>query len=314
MDITQAIGATPLVRLQRVVPDGAADVYLKLEFYNPTGSYKDRMALAMIEAAEKRGDLRPGMTVLECTGGSTGSSLAFVCAAKGYDFTVISSDAYAAEKLAMMRALGAHVIVEPSVGGRVTPDLWPRMLERADALRRDPNVLYTDQFRNRDAQSGYAKVGEEIAAARTQVDAFCAMVGTGGMIVGAGTVLRERFPGVRIVALEPATSAVLSGGPAGAHRVDGTGAGFVPPQFDRAVASEVRALDEARGRAMARRLAREEGVFAGTSTGMNVLAAIDLAAELGEGHVVVTVACDTGLKYLAGDLFEVPPDAEAPSA
>jgi len=267
-----------------------------------TGSYKDRMALAMIEAAEARGDLRAGMSVLECTGGSTGSSLAFVCAAKGYRCRVISSDAYAPEKLASMRAFGAELLIEPSVGGQVTPDLWPRMLARADALRADPSVYYTNQFHNRDAQIGYARIGHEIARELPRVDAFCGMVGTAGMLIGVAGVLRQRDPAVRIAALEPATSAVLSGGAAGAHGVDGTGAGFVPAQFERALVSEVRALDEAQGRAMARRLAREEGVFAGTSTGMNVLAALQLAAELGPGRTVVSVACDTGLKYLAGSL------------
>ena len=304
--VLDAIGSTPLVELDRLAAAGAARLYLKLEYYNPTGSYKDRMALAMIEAAEARGELRPGMTVLECTGGSTGSSLAFVCAAKGYHFTVLSSDAYAHEKLATMRAFGAELLVEPSRGGAVTPDLWPRMLARADVLRQDPNVYYTNQFHNRDAQAGYAGIGNEIAVALPRVDAFCGMVGTAGMLMGVGEVLRRRDLDVRIVALEPSTSAVLSGGAPGAHRIDGTAAGFVPPQFDRTVAREVRALDESRGREMARRLAREARIFAGTSTGMNVAAALDLARELGPGKVVVTVACDTGLKYLSGDLFASP--------
>jgi cysteine synthase len=304
--VLDAIGSTPLVELHRLTAADAARLYVKLEYYNPTGSYKDRMALEMIEAAEARGELRPGMTVLECTGGSTGSSLALVCAVKGYRFTVLSSDAYAQEKLATMRAFGAELLVEPSRGGAVTPDLWPRMLARAEVLRQHPNVYYTNQFHNRDAQAGYARIGDEIAVALPRVDAFCGMVGTAGMLMGVGAVLRRRDPDVRIVALEPSTSAVLSGGAPGAHRIDGTAAGFVPPQFDRTVAREVRALDESRGREMARRLAREAGIFAGTSTGMNVAAALDLAHELGPGKVVVTVACDTGLKYLSGDLFASP--------
>jgi cysteine synthase len=301
--ILNAIGSTPLVRLQRLVPTSSAEVWLKLESFNPTGSYKDRMALAMIVAAEERGELRAGMSVLECTGGSTGTSLAFVCAVKGYRCCVISSDAYAAEKLASMRAFGAELLIEPSAGGKVTPDLWPRMLARADALRIDPSVYYTNQFHNRDAQAGYAPIGAEIARVLPQVDAFCGMVGTAGMLMGVAAVLRQRDARVRVVALEPATSAVLSGRAAGTHGVDGAGAGFVPPQYDRALVSDVRALDEAQGRALARRLAQEEGVFAGTSTGMNVLAALELAAELGPGRTVVTVACDSGLKYLAGSLF-----------
>jgi cysteine synthase len=302
-NILRAIGSTPLVRLEHIVPPESASVFVKLEYFNPSGSYKDRMALAMIEAAEARGDLRPGMSVLECTGGSTGTSLAFVCAAKGYPLRVISSDAYAREKLDSMRAFGADLLIEPSIGGAVTPDLWPRMLARADKLRREPGVYYTDQFRNKDAQAGYARIGEELARSLAHLDAFCGMVGTAGMLMGVGRVLRARDPKVRIVALEPSTSAVLSGKPAGAHHVDGAGAGFVPPQFDRSVANEVRALDEALGRAMTRRLARTEGIFSGTSSGLNVTAALELARELGPNGIVVTVACDTGLKYLSGDLF-----------
>ncbi len=301
--VLNAIGSTPLVQLQRLAPANHAEVWLKLESQNPTGSYKDRMALAMIEAAEQRGELRPDMGVLECTGGSTGSSLALVCAAKGYRLVVISSDAYAREKLDSMRALGAELLVEPSHQGQITPDLWPRMMTRARALLQEGNLYYTDQFNNRDAQAGYARLGQEIVEGLGRVDAFCGMVGTAGMLMGVAEVLRGVHPQVRIVALEPSTSAVLSGGSAGAHRVDGTGSGFIPPQFEAELVSEVRPLDENLGRAMARRLAREEGIFAGTSTGMNVLAALELAAELGPGRVVVTVACDTGLKYLAGDLY-----------
>lgn len=304
MTVLDAIGSTPLVRLQRLAPRESAEVWVKLEFYNPTGSYKDRMALAMVEAAEARGELRPGMAVLECTGGSTGSSLAFVCAAKGYPFRVISSDAYAREKLDSMKAFGAELLIEPSHGGLITPDLWPRMMARAETLVASGDVYYTNQFHNRDAQAGYARIGEEILQALPRVDAFCGMVGTAGMLMGVAEVLRRAHPEVRLVALEPSTSAVLSGDSPGAHGVDGTGAGFVPPQFDPSLVSQVRALDEQRGRATARRLAREEGIFAGTSSGMNVLAALDLAAELGPGRVVVTVACDTGFKYLAGELFQ----------
>lgn len=297
--ILDAIGRTPLVRLRRLVPPGSASIYVKLEYYNPTGSYKDRMALAMIQGAEARGALRPGMTVLECTGGSTGSSLAFVCAVKGYPFVVISSDAYAREKLDTMTAFGAELQVEPSVGGVVTPDLWPRMLARAARIRAARPVYYTDQFNNPDAAAGYAGIGEEIALSLPRVDAFCGMVGTAGMITGAGRAIRAAHPDARIVAIEPASSAVLSGQPPGAHGIDGTGAGFVPPQLDRAVAREVRVVEEARARALAARLAQEEGVFAGTSTGGNVAIALDLAAEVGPGGVVVTVACDSGLKYLS---------------
>lgn len=304
----EAIGNTPLVRLRRLPGEGSAEVWLKLEAFNPTGSYKDRVALAMVEGAEADGALRGGRQLLECTGGSTGSSLAFVCAVKGLPFTVISSDAYAREKLDSMRAFGATVLVEPSVGGRVTPDLWPRMRARADALVASGGYLWVDQFRNPHAPKGYARLGEELLAQLGRpIDAFCGAVGTAGMITGVGAVLREAWPGCHVVALEPDTSPVLSGGAPGAHGIDGTAAGFVPPLFDRQVVTEVRALPEARARQMARQLAREEGVFAGTSTGLNVLAALQLAREVGEGGVVVTVACDTGFKYLGGALFQEGP-------
>ncbi len=299
-----AIGNTPLVRLRRIVPPGAAEVWVKLEGANPTGSYKDRMALAMVEAVEASGELTGAMSFLECTGGSTGSSLAFVCAVKGHPFTVISSDAYAREKLDSMRAFGATVLVEPSIGGVVTPDLWPRMIDRANALVDGGGYLYVDQFRNPHAPAGYRQMGEEILRQLDKpIDALCGAVGTAGMITGVGGVIRATWPEARIVALEPDSSPVLSGGEPGAHGIDGTAAGFVPPNFDRDLVTDVLALPESEAREMSRRLAREEGIFAGTSTGLNVLAALQLANEIGVGGTVVTVACDTGYKYLDGPLF-----------
>jgi len=283
-----------------IAPD-MARVLVKLESCNPTASHKDRMALALIEEAERRGELRPGMTVLECTGGSTGSSLAFVCAFKGYRFQVISSDAYAREKLDTMRAFGAELLIEPSLGGQITPDLWPRMLARAEELRTRGDYYYTNQFHNRDALVGYQKLGQELLPARP--DAFCAAVGTAGVLMGAGAVLRQANPEIRLCALEPASSAVLSGSPAGAHTVDGTAAGFVPPLYDAALVNQVMAIPEEIARQTVRDLARQEGIFAGTSTGLNVAAALQLARQLGPGKTVVTLACDTGLKYLAGNLF-----------
>jgi len=302
--LLEAIGNTPLVRLSRLPSPNSAEVWLKLEGGNPTGSYKDRMALAMVDAAESRGELAAGISLLECTGGSTGSSVAFVAAVKGYPFTVISSDAYAREKLDSMRAFGAEVLVEPSVGGVVTPDLWPRMMERARRLLESGDYLYLNQFHNEDAPTGYAQMGEEIVEQlEGQIDAVCGAVGTAGMITGVGAVVRQACPNARIVALEPDSSPVLSGGEPGAHGIDGTGAGFVPPLFDHQLVSEVMALPEDDARTMSRRLAREEGVFAGTSTGLNVLAALKLAEEVGIGGRVVTVACDTGFKYLDGPLY-----------
>lgn len=300
----EAIGNTPLVRLAKLMPDLAGDVYVKLESFNPTGSYKDRMALAMIEEAERRGDLRPGMTVVEYTGGSTGSSLAFVCAVKGYHLKVVTSDAFAQEKLRTMRAFGAELEVIPSQGGKITPDLIPAMVERARRLAAREDVYFTDQFRNPDVATGYVALGREVAAqVGGPVQAFCAGVGSGGMLVGASKGLRETQPACRVVALEPASAPMLTQGRAGTHHVEGIGVGFVPPLLEEGGYDEARAVDESVARDTARALARREGIFAGTSSGLNVAAAIDLARELGPGHAVVTVAVDSGLKYLAGELF-----------
>lgn len=300
-----AIGGTPLIRLARVVPAGSADVWLKFELANPTGSYKDRMALAMIEGAERRGDLRPGMTVVEYTGGSTGSSLAFVCAVKGYPLRIVTSDAFAVEKLRTMEALGAHLTVIPSEGGMITPGLLPRLIAEAERIRDTEGAHWTDQFNNTDSVEGYRRIGDELLdQIPGRVDAFCGGVGTAGMLMGVARALREAGSEARVVALEPAGSPVISTGTGGAHHVEGLGVGFVPPLLALGGHDEVRAVDEAEARAMARRLAREEGVFAGTSTGLNVVGALGLAAELGTGRTVVTVACDTGLKYLQGDLYD----------
>ena len=299
-----AIGNTPLVQLRRIVPPNAASVWVKLEYYNPTGSYKDRMALSMVERAEQRGDLKPGMTVVEYTGGSTGISLAFVCAVKGYRCRIVSSDAVAKEKLRSMEIFGAELDVLKSTGGKLTADLVPRMMARAREIAAEGPSYATDQMRNPDMVAGYEGLGDELLR---QVDGpihtFCAAVGTSGMLMGTARVLRRANPATRVVAFEPSTSAVLSGGAAGAHGVEGVAPGFVPPQFDRALVSETRAVDEQEARRMARALARQEGIFAGTSTGLNVAGALQIAQELGAGHTVVTVAVDSGLKYLAGDLY-----------
>jgi len=301
-----AIGNTPLVRLSRIVPRGAADVWVKLEYYNPTGSYKDRMALAMVERAEQRGALKPGMTVVEYTGGSTGISLAFVCAVKGYRCRIVCNDAVAPEKLRSMQVFGAELEVLKSDGGKLTPDLVPRMMARAREIAAEGPSYATDQMRNPDMVAGYEPLGEELLRQMPQpIHTFCAAVGTAGMLMGTTRALRRANPGVRIVALEPTTSAVLSGAAPGRHGVEGVAPGFVPPQFDRSLVTETRAIDEAEARQMAWTLARQEGIFAGTSTGLNVAAALQLARELGAGpgHNVVTVAVDSGLKYLAGDLY-----------
>jgi cysteine synthase A len=302
-----AIGDTPIVQLTRLAGSGAAEVWVKLEAANPTGSYKDRMALAMIEGAERTGRLRPGQTVVEYTGGSTGSSLAFICAVKGYPTRIITSDAFAAEKLATMRAFGATLDVLPSPEG-ITPRLIPAMRERALAIAEEIGGFRTDQFQNHDMLAGYHGMGDEILAQLDgRVDAWVAYVGTAGCFLGVGAALRERLPGVRRVAVEPGESAVLSGHPAGTHRIEGGGIGFIPPLLDVARdIDEVRPVPQAEAFAMARRVAREEGIWSGPSSGANLVAAVAVARELGPGHRVVTAAVDSGLKYLGGSLYRDP--------
>lgn len=299
----QAIGNTPLVRLRRIVPADAAQVLVKLEGGNPTGSYKDRMALAMIEGAERRGVLRAGRRVVEFTGGSTGSSLAFICAVKGYPLTVVSSDAFSPEKLRTMQAFGADLVVVPSDGGRITPDLFVRMRHEVDRIIATEDAFWTDQFNNLDALDGYQVLGREILdqTAGTALSVFCAAVGTGGMLVGVTQALRARVD--RIVALEPASSPMLTAGFGGPHRVEGTATGTIPPLLTPGSYDEARAIEESEARELVKSLSRQEGVFAGTSSALNVLGAIQIATELAPEQTVVTVAADTGLKYLAGDLY-----------
>jgi cysteine synthase len=302
--VLRAIGNTPLIRLNRVVPPGAADVLVKLESVSPTGSYKDRMALAMIEGAEARGALKPGMRVVEFTGGSTGSSLGMVCAAKGYPFIVLSSDAFSQEKLLTMKAFGAELRLIASDGGTVTPALFDRFRAAIAELANEPDTFWTDQFHNEDAISGYMGIGRELVEQTGgRIDLFCGAVGTGGMLNGVARALREAGNHARIVALEPAASPAMTAGHGGAHRVEGIATGSIPPHMQTRPHDDARAIDEEEARSMARRLAREEGVFVGTSSGLNIAAAVKLAVELGAGKVVVTVAVDSGLKYLAGDLF-----------
>jgi cysteine synthase A len=304
--VLKAIGKTPAVKLRKVVGRESAEVVVKLEYYNPTGSYKDRMALAMIEGAEARGALKPGMRVVEYTGGSTGSSLAMVCSVKGYRFMPISSDAFAKEKLQTMRAFGAELKVLPSQEKKITPDLFRRFKAEAERLAQEPDTFYTDQFNNTDALTGYGGIGKELIEQLSgKLSAFCGGVGTGGMLVGVSRALKAAGSAARVVALEPGSSPFLSTGKSGAHRIEGMGIGSMPPHLKGGGYDEVRAIEESAARDMARRLAREEGIFAGTSTGLNVFAALQLAKELGPGHTVATVAVDTGLKYLEGDLYSV---------
>ncbi|HXQ28732.1 MAG TPA: cysteine synthase family protein [Gemmatimonadales bacterium] len=305
--ILGAIGRTPLVELGRVVPPGAR-VVVKVESANPTGSMKDRVALAMIEGAAKRGKLAPGGTVVEYTAGTTGVSLAFVCAAAGYKAHMVFSDAFSDEKRHTMEAYGAQVTVVPSEGKGITEQLIKRMIARAAEVSAQPGHWYCDQLNNRDGEAGYHALGEELwAQTGGRVDAFVQAVGTAHSIHGATHVLRTLNPALEVIAVEPAESAVLSGGPSGSHGIEGVGIGFRPPLWTQAHVNAILAVPTAEAKAMARRLAREEGIFAGTSTGANVAAAIEVARRLGPEATVATVIVDSGLRYLSTDVFRPAP-------
>jgi cysteine synthase A len=299
------IGNTPLFRLERLPEAGSAEVYIKWEGANPTGSMKDRMALSMVLGAESRGALRPGGRVVDYTGGSTGSSLAMVCAARGYRAHFISSDAFSEEKLQTMRAFGATVEIIPSVDRKVTPELIQAGLARVKELLAEPNTFWTDQFNNTDNRAGYHSMAQEILAALGgRFDEFVTGVGTGGSFSGNAEVFKAELPGVRCLAIEPANSRALSGhGPYGGHRLEGMGAGFVPSITRLDLMDEIIAVTDEDAYRTARRLAVEEGLFAGISSGSNVWAALERARALGPGRRVVTILCDSGLKYLQGDLF-----------
>jgi cysteine synthase A len=304
MDILEAIGNTSMVRLRKVVPPGCADIFVKLEWENPTGSMKDRMAKAVILRAEEDGRLKPGGTVVEYTGGSTGASLALVCAAKGFRIRIVSSDAFSPEKRDQMTALGAELTLVPSEGGLTTKKLILDMIEAARRLSREPHTYWTDQLNNQDSIMGYYPLGEEIwDQTKGKVDAFVHCVGTAASLRGVATVLKRRKSGTQIVAVEPAESSVLLEGPPGPHKIEGVGIGYTPPLWEPKLVDEILAVKTEDAKAMARRLAKEEGLFAGTSSGANVLAAIRVAERLGPGAKVVTLVADSGLKYLNTDVY-----------
>jgi cysteine synthase len=306
MNILDAIGNTSLVRLRRVVPPGGADTFVKLEWENPTGSMKDRMALAVITRAEEDGRLRPGDTVVEYTGGSTGASLALVCAAKGYRLQIVTSDAFSQEKRDHMAALGAELTLVRSEGGLTTRKLIADMIEAARTLSREPHTYWIDQLNNQDSIAGYYTLGEEIwAQTKGEIDAFVHSAGAAASSRGVATVLKRYKPDIQIVVVEPAESSVLSGGQAGAHRIEGIGIGRTPPLWEPTVVDEVLPVTTSEAADMARRLAREEGLFAGTSSGANVVAALKVAERLGPGARVVTLMVDSGLKYLSTDVYRI---------
>lgn len=305
MDILDAIGNTSLARLRKIVPPGSGEVFAKLEWENPTGSMKDRMARAVISRAEADGRLKPGDTVIEYTGGSTGASLALVCAARGYPIHIVSSDAFSPEKLDQMAALGAQLTLVPSEGGRTTRKLILDMIETARRLSQEPHTYWTDQLSNQDSIAGYHPLGEEIwSQTDGKVDAFVHSVGTAASLRGVAAVLKRYNPGVRIIAVEPAESSVLLGGQPGPHKIEGVGVGYVPPLWDPQVVDEIVPVKTEDAKEMARRLAREEALFAGTSSGANVIAAMQVAERLGPGARVVTLMVDSGLKYLNTDVYK----------
>jgi cysteine synthase A len=309
VDILDAIGNTSLVRLRKIAPPKGAEILVKLESENPTGSMKDRMAKAVISRAEATGRLKPGDTVVEYTGGSTGTSLALVCAAKGYRIRIVTSDAFSQEKRDHMAALGAELTLVASDRGFTTKELIRDMIEAARAISREPRTYWIDQLNNHDSIAGYHPMGEEIwSQTGGRIDAFVHGVGTAASLRGVAAVLRRRKSGVKIVAFEPGESPVLSGGAPGAHRIEGVGIGDVPPLWEAGLADEIISVTTEEGEEMARRLAREEAIFAGTSSGANVVAALKVAERLGPQATVVTLMVDSGMKYLSTDVYRTAPD------
>ncbi|MGA3025208.1 MAG: cysteine synthase family protein [Bryobacteraceae bacterium] len=299
-NILHCIGNTTLLALRNIVPANGSRILLKLENENPTGSMKDRMALAMIEAAEADGRLTAGGSVVEYTGGSTGVSLSLVCAVKGYPLDIVTSDAFAREKLEHMRILGARLQIVPSESGGMTEKLTRDMIEAARVIAAKTGGFWTDQMNNRDQLTAYHKMAEEIwMQTDGQIDGFVQSVGTAASLRGIGEALHHHNERIRIVAVEPSESPVLSGGHSGAHKIDGVGAGFIVPLWQADIADRIERVSTEEAAAMTVRLAREEGLFAGTSTGGNVIAALRLAGQLGPGATIVTVMCDTGMKYLS---------------
>lgn len=300
------IGNTPLIKLEHLPGTGDAAIYVKYEGANPTGSMKDRMALSMIEGAEKRGQLKPGGRVIDYTGGSTGSSLAMVCATKGYHAHFVSSDAFAEEKLQTMQAFGATLEIFTSDNKKITAKLIDDMVARARELSNEPNTFWTDQFNNVDNRNAYHQMANEVIAVLGQnIDEFIMGVGTGGCFSGNAEIYKQQIPGIRCIALEPFNVRALSGGDkSGTHRLEGIGTGFVPSICRKDLADEILPVKDEDAIQTARLLARTEGIFGGITSGANVWAALQRAKALGKGKKIVTVICDSGLKYLKGELYK----------
>ena len=302
----KAIGNTPLIKLERLSERGCAEIYVKYEGANPTGSMKDRMALSMIEGAERRGELKAGGKIVDYTGGSTGSSLAMVCATKGYQAYFVSSDAFAEEKLQTMKAFGAELEIFPSENRKITAKLIDSMVARARELSKQPNTFWTDQFNNVDNRNAYHKMAREIIdVLGNDIDEFIMGVGTGGCFSGNAEVFKKEISNIRCIAIEPLHVRSLSGGDiSGFHKLEGIGAGFVPSICRLDLADEIIAVSDEDAYATARKLARQEGIFGGTTSGANVWTAIQRARIIGSGKKIVTIIVDSGLKYLNGDLYK----------
>ena len=304
-NILEIIGNTPIVKLQKIVSRGCGEIYLKLEAYNPTGSKKDRMALAMIEGAEKRGNLKKGMTVVEYSGGSTGAGLAFVCSLKGYRFRLITANVFGKEKISLMNSLGADLEVIKSRDGKITKELINKMINRAKEISKEPNTFFTNQLDNEDVIKGFVPLGEEILdQINGSIDAVCDTVGTAGTLMGIAKAFKNANSNSKIIAVEPSSSPILSEGIKGSHNVEGVGLGFIPKIYDSKLVDDVITIEESIARQTSRDLALKEGIFCGTSSGMNVAAAIQISQKLGPKSRVVAISCDTGLKYLSEGLFD----------
>lgn len=302
----KGIGNTPLIKIEKLVGSESADIYIKFEGANPTGSMKDRMALSMIEGAERRGELKKGGTVVDYTGGSTGGSLAMICSAKGYKAHFVTSDAFAKEKLQTMRAFGATLDIVPSDNGKITAQIIDTAIERVREKAKEANTFYTNQFSNVDNRNAYHQMAKEIInELGNNIDEFITGVGTGGCFSGNAEILKQEIPKIRCIPIEPFNVRTLSGGDtSGTHRLEGMGAGFVPVICRLDLADEIIAVKDEDAYETARNLARMEGIFGGITSGANLWAAIQRAKILGKGKKIVTVVCDSGLKYLNGDLYQ----------
>lgn len=300
-NILELIGQTPLVKLNRIVGKSDADIYLKLEYFNPGGSVKDRIALSMIEGAEERGELKPGSTILEPTSGNTGIGLAMVAAAKGYRAILVMPDTMSIERRNLLKAYGAELVLTPGAEG------MKGAIEKAAEIKKEnPDYFMPQQFENPDnVKAHYETTAREIVEQTGgKLDAFIAGIGTGGTITGVGRVLKENNQDVQLFAVEPSASPVLSGGKPGPHKIQGIGAGFVPGILDTDIYDEVLKIDNEEAFEWARRAAREEGILVGISSGATIAAAIKIARRLGEGKKVVAIVASSGERYLTTPLFQ----------